>query len=293
MGKASYIASRMTKSLLARGWMTALRPPNPTAILLIAGVMAGCVSSAITPDSADVASLKRIAIVPLEPPPLLLPSHAPLGLLITTPQTVSMAATGSPQAGAPVGALFLGIFVLAVLPEQAIENARKWGDIQTMLSSDEAWGVTTVIAQEIRELLGASRDAVIDLPARPIPGLGDSAYTWHMENWYGAIRAWYSETRSSLDHTELARRGFDAVLEVGLLNHEYAVGDFLLTQVMVKLVNPASGSVLGRARDASYPQVEALEQLFADEGRLYKTRVRSEVAKSSKSALRALKLIPE
>ena len=93
--------------------------------------------------------------------------------------------------------------------------------------------------------------------------------TWHMENWYGPLRAWYNDDRARLDFASLADRDFDAVIEVGLLNFEFSGGEFVI-QVMIKWFDGASGELQGRSRDYAFPHVASPEELFRNEGEKFK-----------------------
>ena len=90
-----------------------------------------------------------------------------------------------------------------------------------------------------------------------------------MENWLAPIRAWYNEIKSSYGYVKLPNKNVDAVLEVGIANYEI-VFDGLVVQVMSKLIDPATGRVLGRSRNGSYVDAPPMENLFDDEGQIYK-----------------------
>ena len=90
----------------------------------------------------------------------------------------------------------------------------------------------------------------------------DSATTWggiggwtSMEQYLGHARAWYAEPRSQIDYSDLKKRGVDGVVEIGILNYE-TFFKTLLMQVIVKLVDPATGAVLGKARSAGNEKIE-------------------------------------
>ena len=68
-----------------------------------------------------------------------------------------------------------------------------------------------------------------------------------------------------------------------MLNYELAGGNHLLVQVTMKLVDPQSGKVLGRARDWANPELGSVENLFADDGR----KIKEVFAKATKPLVAA------
>src|SRR5205823_6277673 len=98
--------------------------------------------------------------------------------------------------------------------------------------------------------------------------------------------------RSPFDLAALDAERYDAVLEVALDHHQLTVFDRLVSEVSLKLVEPRSGRVIGRARAYSMPSVERLDRLFADEARLYKDRFTHQAADNVGVALGTLRLAP-
>ena len=102
-----------------------------------------------------------------------------------------------------------------------------------------------------------------------LPRVADRSRTLMMENWLKPIRAWYNENQSSFGYVALQNKEVDAVLEVGIANYEI-VFDGLLIQVMSKLIDPATGRILGRSRNGWLVDAPPMENLFDDEGQIYK-----------------------
>jgi hypothetical protein len=62
---------------------------------------------------------------------------------------------------------------------------------------------------------------------------------------------WYNEEVASADYSSLGLDGLDALLEVGIDLYDYdAHGRLTKLGVMVRLVDPATKQVLGRAKDS-------------------------------------------
>ena len=102
-----------------------------------------------------------------------------------------------------------------------------------------------------------------------LPEIQRRETTWHMENWYRPLRAWYNDERPQLDLSELRDREFDAVIEIGLMNYEIA-DNRLMMQVMVKWFDDAAGEPLGRARHHAIPTVGSPDEMFGNQGEEFK-----------------------
>jgi hypothetical protein len=98
-------------------------------------------------------------------------------------------------------------------------------------------------------------DGYVKLP------ITDRAITWHMENWLGPIRRLYSSDMSTVDYAAMGSVHADAILEVGVLNYEYASGRLIL-QVFVRLIDTRTRRVLGRARNISFSKGGPLAPLL-------------------------------
>lgn len=277
---------------MARLWAT-----NGTCrfVIFVAAslLVTGCVAAGkgVHPDEAQ--RLRRIAVVAVEPPPL---SVAPymLGdvLPVVHPAAVPYAfpnpATGSPRPG---GFAVGGIFLLAYAAAADAQLRQGPLPYDAYLNREDSWLPSYVFADAaVRRLRSASRmEAVREPGLMRLPGVTFRGRTILMENWLGPIRDWYAAERSPFDHTRHRER-YDAVLEVGILNYEIAPGDLLLIQVLIKLVDPKTGKVLGRARAAAYPRVESIKVLLANEGATFKAHVNRLADQLVSEAVRSLGL---
>ena len=91
-------------------------------------------------------------------------------------------------------------------------------------------------------------DGYVKLP------IENRSITWHLENWMGPIRDWYGSNEPGVDYASRIRDEVDLVVEVGVLNYEYNFGRLIL-QVWVRVIDPNTRQVLGRAR--SFEQLKA------------------------------------
>jgi hypothetical protein len=113
----------------------------------------------------------------------------------------------------------------------------------------------------------------VDRGVRPLPGVAQREVTALMENWMAPIRAYYNDTKPDSTYASLASGPSVAVLEVGVMNYEVGLGSHLLVQVFMRLVDPATGHLIGRARaaDPFHPlSVDPLEETLANDAAKFK-----------------------
>jgi hypothetical protein len=170
--------------------------------------------------------------------------------------------------------VYNSIAVLIELPAAARRAAEDSKSLQTTLDGGASWAPSAVAAQEAGAQLAASGFAVrADADVRPVPGLRDRGRTVLMENWLAPIRAWYNDTTPAPCRDAVPTVGASYRLEVGILNYEI-IGDRLLLQVMMKVVDCSSGAVVGRSRAAvepgSMPRVAPFAETFAGDAAPFK-----------------------
>ena len=239
--------------------------------ILILALSSGCMSAAIKAPAETVRGIRKIAVVPMEAPPL---EVAPLALsgtfagassyLVLAPDRI-IAATGK------VGVMVFGIFMLMDLPAAAREAAKVAESLDDMLGSGDAWIPTAILAQEATDRIASAgkHDVVMERAFLKYPGITNRERTVLLENWMAPIRDWYGQDVSPFNHRAYKDRGFDAVLEVGLSTYSL-YQDHMILQVLLKLVDPGTGRVLGRAHQADLVRIKRPDSLFDGNGRPFK-----------------------
>lgn len=235
----------------------------------LAMLLAGCVGLPVRPDAGSLSRLQRIHLVPMETPPLVVDAaYAATG----SASLVHFLPRYTPDMARAVGVLS-GIVILLELPEMMERASRYDPGLQRQMQPVESWQPSVEIARAAARQLSATRRAVsLAAQRRPVPGVQQRGRTFLMENWMAPIRAWYNDRQPPARDAALARQGVDAVLEVGLSNYEVFAGRLLL-QVHVKLLDPATGRLLGRARAYSFTELPAMDAAFAGEARVFKQAV--------------------
>lgn len=234
-----------------------------------------------------IARTTRIHLVPMEVPPLSVASaYAATGsssIVQFLPRyNIGMART--------VGVLS-GIVLLIELPEMSRRRLEYPLPVQDAIRPVETWQLSVALAQEALHLVGAAgRTPTLAPEVRPIPGVEQRERTLLMENWMAPVRAWYNDTLPSTRYAGLAANRVEAVAEIGVSNYEIFAGKLLL-QVHVKLIDPASGALVGRARASSYTDLPSMDDAFAEDAKRFKESALRAGTDLLSACLRELRLL--
>ena len=193
--------------------------------------LSGCVAVGSKIDSTRMASVRKIAVHPMEPSPFMTPWN---------PQQMK------------VEGILKGIgFVVGSLPIGPTPGTDfdLWKRRVSRLESGGTWHPTKVVARQVEaHLKGRNRyDVQSLLPMTKLYG-SDKRDIYHP---YAPIRAWYNSDKAARGSLGADS---DIVVEVGLSNYEVGLG-YLVVQVHMRVVDPATGKVLGRAREHEYVEV--------------------------------------
>jgi hypothetical protein len=283
--------------------------------LLILSLSYGCVRMQIKPPADTSGKLQTIAVVPMEAPPLefypegaidartlqnLVLEFSPKGSSNASPLQ-SLAPERKIRIGGGRGAVMIsGIFMVMDLMDLkdalvALQEAPAIAEaLEIKLGEEEAWIPTIVLSQEAagQITLEGKSAVILERKIQEISGITNRGRTITLENWMAPIRAWYNQDISSYDYKSYRERNVDAVLEVGLCN--YTLGrTHMLLQVMLKLIDPATGNVLGRARNVEFVEVKKMDKLFIDNGLPFKELFAATGKKPVIENLKYLGLLPE
>ena len=230
------------------------------SVIACLGLISGCVAGDMRANEATVARIDNMAIVPIEAPPLI----APKKILFAGLEQMAYGSAG--------GAVLYGILFAMDAPEATARSGRQSASIEQLLSKTDPWLPTMILAQAAQKSLSDhGYDAVtVDVVVREIPGVADRSYTFYMENWLGPIRSWYASEPSEVDYAGVADDASN-VLEIGILNYE-VTGSQLLLQVMMKLVDPRTRTVVARSREWKSFEIGDPDVAFANEGRTFKEK---------------------
>lgn len=255
------------------------------AALFAAWVASACVGGPLRPDAETVSRARGIHLVPMEAPPLQVDAayaaSGPASLVHYLPRyTLGMARS--------VGIL-QGVAVLIELSSASHVQAPHPPQVQPL----EAWLPAVELTREAaRQLAAAGKAATMAAGVQPLPGMQDRGRTSLMENWLAPVRSWYNDETPSTRYAELGARQVDAVVEVGISNYEVHAGGLLL-QVHLKLIDPASGRLLARARASSFTPLPPMDEVFASDARELKAAVLRQGKPLITTCLQEIGMVPK
>ena len=208
---------------------------GPLALLL-----GGCVSPGMAPDADRLAQVKQAYVVAMQARPL----GVPAGFRAQLPVAASSVGAARGLAVVNTIALFLE------MPEASDRRGEASRSLQAAMDASGAWIPTVALASEVARQLAAGGVATDLAPqVKPLAGVEDTRATMTMENWLGPIRAHYNDPGPVEDYRAMGAGGGRVVIEASLSNYEI-LGESLLVQVHLKVIEPATGLVIGRARAA-------------------------------------------
>ena len=270
-------------------------------MLLVAVVASGCVAIQRTPTETTVSGLRAIAIVPVEAPPLFLESW-------TEADRAAVAAAGlALPARQDIGGLYSGWYLLfgafcgplcGMVGEFYASSRPRAGETATMTRAEPPpWMLTAGLARTAAQLLqrAGTREAFVVEGYVQLPiehrSVNVKQGIVEMENWMAPIRRWYNSEVPIIDYTQLGAPRADVILEVGVLGYGYQIIRLLL-QVVVKLSDPTTKQVLGRARNLSMTKAEPLAQMLQDQGQPLRRLIETTGEALLTQCLKDLGLIP-
>ncbi len=226
-------------------------------LLWLALVLGGCVARnvSLSRDEAAPARFQDLLVVAMEPPPLMVLPRFESAFLGILPKY--------PIQAARVGGVLASVAILAEMPIAARRSAAASRRIVELLSQDGPWEPTKVLAQEAASRLSAAgqRRVTASPKIQPIPGLAHR-HNPLTKNWQGPIRVWYGQTESPDLYQGETTAKMDAVVEIAILHYEITPDNQLSLQVLVKVVDPVTGQMIGRARAAERFAVGPYDQAF-------------------------------
>jgi len=241
---------------------------KPGLSVLFVVYLVGCMSTQVAPIDA-IDRIRRIAVIPI---------HMPLTVTPALMQAAFEAKTGPginlpPSVGAQYLAPIVLLYVLLVeWPKQedrrnrALELWAKWA------AAKDPWNPEQVLAEDAAAMFrrdSAYKDVRVH-QAVALPGVESVENTWHMENWMKPRRAWYGRTDSLLNVGEVKALDADAILEIAAGPIEVS-SEHIFLHVAVKLISTSSNEVVARSNCVGYTNAAPIEEIFKNEGQLFKS----------------------
>ncbi len=235
------------------------------SVLVIITFLAGCVSSPIIPQKQIVSNFKKIKVVAIEP----LPLEMPFDISNISASKGAILVVGAVLGGALGGAIAGAI--AASMESETEKDAMKSAEVEKSLREGTEWIPTVILSDyATRQINGTGKSAERLLTLQPIPGVVNRRYADYEENWLRYTRAWYDAETSQLDYSEIKINDADLVAEVGLVVYSAGSKPYLIVKVAVKLVDPSTKKVIGRAKDYKITDIGNLEDMLANNGLKFK-----------------------
>lgn len=260
------------------------------SLLPILIVLLGCLGAQIKTPSDKINNIKRIAIIPMESPPLEISPHFSSDYIFekSTAKVLLIDPTG-------IGAtIAFGIYMLVELPEEIKSSAKIANSIESILDSGKVWIPTVVFANETAKQITAigKFNVVLIHNVQKYNDLVNRERTFSMQNWLKSIRSWYNEETSPFNYKSISKQKIDGVLEVGICNYGVLKKDEIVLMVLHKLIDPMTGQVLGRSRSIEFQQHNTKE-IFDNNAQKFKDVFSELGAKLISKNLKDIGLKPE
>jgi len=252
-----------------------------SVLLVLLAALSACLAPSMKPPADKLGAIRTILVIPVEPPPLeVTPDLMESGIPATYWQSETTPIDLFYERKIyrhPGGVLIAGLVSHhdrapeTVLPRTPAASENTPG-LEPTASLEETWAPTLVLAREaVSQLTSGGLKAVsaghyYRLPISPRDRARD------LTEWRSAIRQWYNQDASPVDYRLHGPERIDAVLEVGIGTYRIFETQMPL-QVLVKLINPATRQVIGRAGVEVFPVKGTAQTLLAHEAEKFKETV--------------------
>lgn len=247
---------------------------NPGLMVALAFLVNGCWAPAIKPPISDIGKLNTVLIVPLESPPLeispdpieaRIPAYAHYrNMAIDFPVEQKLYKTS--------GDVMVAGLVIQSDDADAVSIQDK--PVRPSLANgpgaSQTWTPSLVLAQQAliqlteRNIKASLSDDYCYLP------MDDADRNARLSHWHEATLAWYEQNAATANYQSYA--GIDAVLQQGLGSYRIFAGQMSL-QVLMKLIDPHTGQVIGRTRVNAYTTENVGETTLNEDSEAFKQRL--------------------
>ncbi|PKM35008.1 MAG: hypothetical protein CVV06_18580 [Gammaproteobacteria bacterium HGW-Gammaproteobacteria-10] len=263
--------------------LTRFGKPQPNCIrIIMTGIivsllpiaLSGCVASPIKAPAYKTAHVRQILVVPIETPPLeVIPDpiddRLPVqrhfrNMEIATPLTKKIYLN-------PGKLLVSGLISNEdVVAEFALDNKARAHRPSLSPIDQDYWLPSQALAENlVTQLTFNNIKSQLSSHYYRLPSattrLGNDPADWRK-----SVAQWYEQTQSSIDYRSLKdSAGFDAVLEIGIGHYRIFEGQTAL-QILIRLVDPADGTVYARTSAETYTVSGSSQSLLDNEGQRFK-----------------------
>ncbi|BBL71334.1 hypothetical protein [Methylogaea oryzae] len=228
-------------------------------LLVLLAALSGCQAPPLKPSALQLSGLHNIMVLAVEPPPLEVDPDP-----IETRQPLYRQSNNWPYDQFlekkiyrnPGGVLIAGLVsrddaVTFPACPTADYPANDAGGLGAVAELRDNWTPTLELALETTAQLQAAGVKTVSSRHYCRLPLAASDRAANLALWRGAVRRWYEQDASPIDYLSYARDGVDAALEIGIGTYRLFNGQMSL-QLLAKLVDPATGRVIGRTATEDY-----------------------------------------
>ncbi len=238
-----------TRLYAQHNWLLAATGSKTVAVLTFCLLLSGCLAPALIPAEADLQKISSLLIVPVESPPL---SITPDPIETRQPayrHFVNMVLTQPPLQDSIYRNDANVVMVSQTNPDDAYPTVNRQDTCK-----GEGLSPLTATKNNWMPSLTLAKQAVAKLKSRKTKvSLSETFYCLAIDQptdtkaWYDAIVGWYALNQSAAAYRQSNEKPADAVVEVGIGNYRILDSQVSL-QVFVKLIDPKTGTVIGRSR---------------------------------------------
>lgn len=237
-------------------------------VLSLPLLLMACGMPTIRLPMSSASSFKSIMVVAIEPPPLevipdLLESRFPVYSHFYNMDLFPYSQKKLYRY--PGGILISGQVVSDDIVESESFSAKHAKGSPILFNQQDKWMPTFDLASAAEENLTQSKfHTTISKHYLPL-----SVSTANLNHWHDAVEQWYESNTTQTDYQQLSSHPVDAVLEIGINQYRIFEGQFSL-QVLIKVIDPNSGKVLAKTRQADYSFEASAQSLLQPDGSAFK-----------------------
>ena len=224
-----------------------------TILFVLALILASCggmKNIKIAPEK--VSAIKKIVIIPMESPPLKLDSFVSQSPQFTRILGMSTQLVLIPDAATHAvgtsGVLFSSILMLAKLPESARKSGQMEKTIDEALKNEETWKPSIVIANLVAGRLSQNPNykVIVDKVEQKYPTIQKMSDLGFYER-LKVMEKWYVAEFPPFDYSDYLNKDIDCIMGVGIYAYGLNYPGDLWMMIHLKVIDPKSGELLGKA----------------------------------------------
>jgi hypothetical protein len=236
----------------------------------------GCFAPPIIPSDVELQKISTLLIVPVEAPPLeIMPD--PIYDRIPAFRHFDNMSLSLPSLPEKVYQNKAGVVIAGRIgpddPYQEVKRVDpKASSLAPLGEVGQTWLPTRILAKQAVSQINKSKiNAILSDCFYRIP-ITNENHAAHMNAWHDAIIDWYGLNQTAVDYNHPGKNTIDAIVEIAIGNYRVFESQTSL-QVFIKLIDPKSGRVLARSREAGYVVGNEALSLFNSDSEPFKQLV--------------------